>query len=269
MQKANTLLRKLNTDQGHSFGAWQTFAGAHLARTLSRTGVDWVLIDCEHGNIGDNEMHDAVHAVASCGASPIVRIPENQGWMVKRALDAGAHGILVPMLHSVDDAKKVVQSAKFPPRGKRGFGSPFSVGAFNTKPPLSDWDYLTTANDSLLTIVQIETQEALDCVEDIAKVDGIDVVFVGPFDLGNSIGHPIRENYAPELEQAIARILKAAQQAGKKSGIFCADGDMAMKYANMGFQMISVADDFSSISKGVETELSKIKHASSVDRSKL
>jgi 4-hydroxy-2-oxoheptanedioate aldolase len=182
MQNANVLLRKLNTDKGHSFGAWQTFAGAHLSSTLARTGVDWVLIDCEHGNIGgmlaeifhrgllftkttlDNEMHDAVRAVASCDVSPIVRIPENQGWMVKRALDAGAHGILVPMLRSIDDAKKVVLNAKFPPRGIRGFGSPFSTGAFNTRPRLNDWDYLTNANDSLLTIVQIETREALNNV---------------------------------------------------------------------------------------------------------
>ena len=106
-------------------------------------------------------MHEAVHAVASCGASPIVRIAENQGWLVKRALDAGAHGILVPMLRGVEDAERVVQYAKFPPQGVRGFGSPFAAGAFNTKPRLSDWDYLTLTNSSLLTVVQIETKEAL------------------------------------------------------------------------------------------------------------
>lgn len=110
-------------------------------------------------------MHASIHAVASCGASPIVRIPENHGWMVKRALDAGAHGIVVPMLSSVEDAKQVVHNAKFPPQGKRGFGSPFTTAAFDTKPRLSDWDYLTKANDSLLTVVQIETSTAVDNVQ--------------------------------------------------------------------------------------------------------
>lgn len=119
-------------------------------------------------------MHESVHAVASCGVSPIVRIPANEGWMVKRALDAGAHGVLVPLIYSVDDAKKLVDSAKFPPRGKRGFGSPFSMGAFDVNGDLSGLQYMQNANDNLLTIVQIETKEALAVVEEIAKVDGID-----------------------------------------------------------------------------------------------
>ena len=109
-------------------------------------------------------MHECVHAVASCGVSPIVRIPANEGWMVKRALDAGAHGIIVPLLYSVEDAKKLVQAAKFPPFGKRGFGSPFSMGTFDTKGGLSGFEYMNNANNTLLTIVQIETREALAVV---------------------------------------------------------------------------------------------------------
>lgn len=109
-------------------------------------------------------MHESVQALASINVSPIVRIPANEGWMVKRALDAGAHGIIVPLLTSVDDAKKLVQTAKFPPYGKRGFGSPFSMGSFEVQGNLSGYDYMMNANDNLLTIVQIETKEALDCV---------------------------------------------------------------------------------------------------------
>lgn len=106
-------------------------------------------------------MHDSVHAVASCGVSPIVRIPDNQGWMVKRALDAGAHGIIVPLLYTVEDARRLVRSAKFPPVGQRGFGSPFSMGAFDNTGNLSGFEYMNAANENLLTIVQIETKEAL------------------------------------------------------------------------------------------------------------
>ena len=112
----------------------------------------------------DDAMHESVHAVASTGVSPIVRIPANEGWMVKRALDAGAHGIIVPLLYTVEDAKKLVEASKFPPRGRRGFGSPFSMGAFDNSGNLSGFEYMNAANDNLLTIVQIETKEAFDNV---------------------------------------------------------------------------------------------------------
>lgn len=109
-------------------------------------------------------MHEAVAAIASCGVSPIVRIPANVDWMVKRALDAGAHGIVVPLIHSVDDAKQLAQNAKFPPAGRRGFGSPFSMGMFDVQGNLSQLEYLQNANDNLVTCVQIETQGALNAV---------------------------------------------------------------------------------------------------------
>lgn len=120
-------------------------------------------------------MHDSVHAVAACGVSPIVRIAANESWMVKRALDSGAHGVLVPLIYSAEDARTLVESAKFPPRGKRGFGSPFSMGAFDLNGNLSGLEYMQNANDSLLTIIQIETASALADVENIAKIEGIDV----------------------------------------------------------------------------------------------
>lgn len=159
--------------------------------------------------------------------------------MVKRALDAGAHGIIVPLLYSVDDAKQLVQSAKFPPKGRRGFGSPFSMGAFDSSGGLTGLQYMQNANDSLLTIVQIETKEALSVVEEIARVDGIDVLFVGPWDLGNNIGHPVLGEFDQELKSAISRVRDAAKAAGKWSGIYVPGGEAARKYAGEGFNMVS------------------------------
>ncbi|KAI1126188.1 Pyruvate/Phosphoenolpyruvate kinase-like domain-containing protein [Nemania abortiva] len=204
-------------------GVWQTLPGQNVSRILARTpGIDWVLVDCEHGNIDDAAMHEAVPAIASCGVSPIVRLPDMQGWMIKRALDAGAHGILIPLLRSAEEARKIVAAAKFPPQGQRGLGSPFAMERFHPIPTMTE--YLQHANDSLLTIVQIETQEALDAVEEIAEVPGIDVLFIGPFDLGNNIGYPILDGVIrPELEQAIDRILAATTKAGKKAGFFASN----------------------------------------------
>ncbi|CZT01574.1 probable 2-dehydro-3-deoxyglucarate aldolase [Rhynchosporium agropyri] len=242
MQKANRLRMAFEEGKGASMGCWQMIPGSNVSRTLARTGVDWVLVDCEHGNIDDAAMHEAVPAIAACGISPIVRIPDNQGFMVKRALDSGAHGVLVPLLYTVEDAQRLVKSAKFPPQGQRGFGSPFPHERFS--PSLSSTDYLQQANSSILVMVQIETKEALHNVDAIAAVEGIDVLFVGPFDLGNNIGRPIIGGVMhEELNVAIKKVLDASRNAGKKAGIFCTNGEQGKGYADMGFDMISVATD--------------------------
>ncbi|CAG8973984.1 hypothetical protein HYALB_00011562 [Hymenoscyphus albidus] len=241
-----------------AFGCWQMAPGSNVSRTLARTGVDFVVVDCEHGNMDDAAMHEAVPAIAACGVSPIVRIPDNQGYMVKRALDSGAHGILVPLLYTVEDAQKLVRSAKFPPQGTRGFGSPFPAERFD--PLLGATDYLQQANDSILTIVQIETKEALDDVDAIAAVPGIDVLFVGPFDLGNNIGHPILDGTMHQnLITAIDKVLRAATSAGKKAGIFCTSGEQGRIFAEKGFQMMSTATDIYVLAGGVMASLATAK----------
>lgn len=242
--------------QGASMGLWQTLPGANISRILARSGVDWVMVDCEHGNIDDAAMHEAVPAIASCGVSPIVRLPDMQGWMIKRALDAGAHGILIPLLRTPEEAKKIVAAAKFPPQGQRGLGSPFAMERFNPIPSMTE--YLQQANDSLLTMVQIETQEALDSVDEIAAVPGVDLLFVGPFDLGNNIGHPILNGVVkPELEQAIDQILAASHKAGKKAAFFASNAAQAKKYADKGFDMISAALDATILQSSVALSLAE------------
>lgn len=174
-------------------------------------------------------MHIAVPTIASCGISPIVRIADNQSWMVKRALDSGARkfpslpsylfgelpsssfilirtkdGILVPLIYTLSDVHRLVASAKFPPLGVRGFGSPFPMERFH--PSITSAQYLQQANDSTLVCVQIETKEALEDLESIAAVDGVDVLFVGPFDLGNNIGRPILDGVMHEECESCHRL---------------------------------------------------------------
>ncbi|KAK2065102.1 HpcH/HpaI aldolase/citrate lyase family protein [Colletotrichum caudatum] len=269
MQTANRLRTAFTKGAGPSLGLWQMIPGANVSRVLARSpGVDWVLVDCEHGNIDDGAMHDAVPAIAAAGISPIVRLPDMQGWMVKRALDCGAHGILVPLLRTAQEAKDLVQAAKFPPWGRRGFGSPLAMERFSPAPSMTE--YLQQANDSLLTMVQIETKEALESIEDIAAVEGIDVLFIGPFDLGqyklrghpgiyetpppnkrdagNNIGHPVINGIIKkELDDAIDRVLEATHKAGKKVGIFCTSGEQSKFFADKGFDMISVATDYTAL----------------------
>ena len=145
-------------------------------------------------------------------------------------------GIVVPLLNTVEDAQKIVQAAKFPPMGVRGFGSPFPMGTFGNP---SMTDYLKQANEAILTIIQIETKEALSNVDAIAKLPGVDVLLIGPFDLGNNLGHPILDGtMAPELKKAIADIQRSAADNGKKTGIYATTGDQARQFADDGFHMV-------------------------------
>ncbi|KAH0498376.1 hypothetical protein TgHK011_005630 [Trichoderma gracile] len=229
-----------------ALGGWQMIPGSTISRLLAQSGVDWVVVDCEHGGMDDRAMHEAVPAIAALGVSPVVRIPGMEPWMVKRALDTGAHGVLVPLLRTVQEAKDLVQASKFPPWGKRGFGSPYSAKQFGRT--ISSADYLEQANESVLTMVQIETKEALEAVDEIAAVEGIDVLFVGPFDLGNNIGHRITaEGIPPQLEEALLKIQAAAKKAGKKSGIYTLDPQHAKTVQKQGFDMVHIVTDYMGI----------------------
>ncbi|KAK4539281.1 hypothetical protein LTR36_000835 [Oleoguttula mirabilis] len=224
--------------------------GANLSRTLARTpNLDWICVDTEHGNISDDSMHECVAAIAACGLSPVVRVAEGQHWMIKRALDAGAHGVMVPLVRTAEDARNIAQSTKFPPAGTRGLGSPFSMEKFG--PHVTQTQYYREANAATVVILQIETAAALEHVRDIAAVPGVDVLLVGPYDLGNSIGHPILNgpDMDPELHDAIATIHAAAQEAGKFTAIYCGSGEQARGYADQGFNMVNVMNDVVALQK--------------------
>ncbi|CAK4032374.1 2-keto-3-deoxy-L-rhamnonate aldolase [Lecanosticta acicola] len=254
MQSANRLLKALKTNKP-TFGGWQKLPGSNLSRTIARTpNLDWICLDCEHGNISDSEMHESVAAIAACGVSPIVRVADGQHWMIKRALDSGAHGIIIPLLHTAEDVENVVRYSKFPPQGNRGLGGAFAMEKFidqtaSDPEEISLQQYFREANDSIVVIVQIETASALERISSIAAVPGVDVCFIGPVDLGNSIGYPCESlgNYAPELEEAIGKIKGEAQAAGKWTGIYTSGGESAKKYASEGFSMINAMNDVSAI----------------------
>ncbi|KAK2126246.1 Pyruvate/Phosphoenolpyruvate kinase-like domain-containing protein [Fusarium oxysporum II5] len=234
MGSGNFFKTALDKGAGPSLGYWQMMPSTNISRMLAQTpGCDWVLIDCEHGDLDDRDMRQCVPAVAAAGASPI---------------------ILVPLLQTAQEARDIVKAAKFPPMGNRGFGSPFSMDRF--KPiPTSD-EYLQQANDSLLTLVQIETKSALDNLEEIAAVEGIDVLFIGPFDLGNSIGYPILNGVVkPELKAAINRILEVSRKAGKKCGIYSGSGEQAMGYIEAGFNMVHIGTDYAMLHQATRAEM--------------
>ncbi|KAL4758152.1 HpcH/HpaI aldolase family protein [Aspergillus foveolatus] len=196
--------------------------GTNLTRTICRSApnINWLFVDLEHGNISNDSMHEIVAAAAACGTLPIVRTAESQHWMIKRALDGGAHGIMVPMIENVNDATRVVEDSKFPPRGKR----------YGQIRQLTGVEYLQQADKCLN-------------IDASAAIDGIDVLFIGPFDLSVNMGCLIsgadEEDYAPQLRDAILRIYHAGKRNGKAVGVYTGTGARGKAYAKSGFQMIN------------------------------
>ncbi|KAJ4472131.1 Pyruvate/Phosphoenolpyruvate kinase-like domain-containing protein [Lentinula aciculospora] len=248
-------------------GSWLMFPGASLARMVAQMGYDFVLVDCEHGNIADADMHTSVGAIAAQGVSPVVRIPAPENWIVKRTLDTGAHGILCPMMSTAEEARKLVSYAKFPiPKnlrtpdsicGIRGAGSPFAPAAFGQ----GMGEYIATANRNIFIAVQIETIEGLESCEEIAKVDGIDMLFVGPNDLCSSMGYPALEHlHNPEVQNAIQRVLSAAKAAGKYAGMFCTSAEQVEARYEQGFDFMNLGADVVALATWNAVELGKLKN---------
>ncbi|KDQ60501.1 hypothetical protein JAAARDRAFT_32912 [Jaapia argillacea MUCL 33604] len=255
-----------------AFGAWITLPGVFNLRTVAQASphLSWVLVDCEHGLTSlVPGAAEAMQTLAGVGRenvdapSAIVRIPATgfssaggtgMGWQIKYALDAGARGILVPMVGSEEKAREIAAEARFPPIGRRGFGSPFTNGTWGISPG----DYLGSANESVVVMVQIETKEGVENMESIIKVDGIDALFIGPYDLSISLGFPPPSpDPHPEVEKVIQKILGVAHAAQKKCAIYCTSGSQSALRAKQGFDIISVTTDVGALSEAIAKNLAE------------
>jgi 4-hydroxy-2-oxoheptanedioate aldolase len=227
-------------------GAWLSLPSVPSARIMARLGFDWLVVDMEHSAQHPVLMGDMVATIADAGTcAPIVRVPTNSvGWF-KWALDAGAWGVVVPMVNTREEARRAVEFSKYPPLGARSIGGAFGPYGFG----ITDWpDYARTANDEIIVIVQIESALALENLDGILSVPGIDVAFVGPNDLHAQLGlTPSSDGAEPEFMEALERIKAAARQHRVALGIFSSNGEAAAARVRQGFQMISVTTDVSSM----------------------
>jgi 4-hydroxy-2-oxoheptanedioate aldolase len=221
---------------------------------MARLGFDWLVIDMEHSAQNPVLMADMVGAIADAGTcAPFVRVPAHSVEWFKWALDAGAWGIVVPMVNTREEALRVIEYAKYPPFGERSIGGAFGPYGFG----ITNWsEYASTANDETLVAVQIESRAGLEHLDDILSVAGIDVAFVGPNDLHAQLGLvPSSDGAEPEFMEALARIREGARRHNVALGIFSSDGQAAALRVSQGFQMISVTTDISSMIAGAARNL--------------
>lgn len=237
-----------------TLGAWCMMPGAMSAEALGKAGFDWVLIDMQHGCMDYETALSMIRAVDLSEAVPIVRVPWNDPGIIGRVLDAGALGVVIPMIQSAADARRAVDACLYPPAGSRSFG-PVRVG-------LRDGPgYFATANARVAVIPMIETAQALEEVEQIAATPGVDALFVGPFDLSIALGLPPGDNDGePVFDAAIARIAAAARSAGVATAVL-SNAKVAPLRLKQGFQMVSVVTDINALTMAARADLDTVRRA--------
>ncbi len=237
-----------------TLGAWCMIPSSLTAEILAKGGFDWALVDMQHGCMGYETAVEMIRAIDLAGITPIVRVPWNEPGIIGRMLDAGAMGIVAPMVNSVEEARRLVESCLYPPAGRRSLG-PVRVGARD------GLGYVAGANARVAVIPMIETAEALAAVEDIAAVPGVDALFVGPFDLSFSLGLPPGDNDGkPAFDAAISRINAAARARGIATAVLT-NPTLAALRAAQGFRMMSVVTDAALLGAAAQAGLASARAA--------
>jgi 4-hydroxy-2-oxoheptanedioate aldolase len=237
--RSNTVKQALKEGKAQ-VGTWLSLASPFAARFMARSGFHWLTLDIEHSPV-DWETAGAIFgAVADAGCVPLARVPAIRHDSVKRALDAGAYGIVFPMCCSADEAYEAVAACKYPPAGRRSVGGGLHTLNFDA----SSSDYYAHANDEILVIVQAEHYLAVERCEEIFAVPGLDAMFVGPNDLLASMGKtPAMETDDPEFVAALRKLLDAAVRHGIAPGLHTADAEMALRRIAEGWRFVAISSE--------------------------
>ncbi len=235
-----------------SFAAWCGIPDPSVAEIMVREGFDCAVLDMQHGAIDYGIAIQGISNCALAGKPAIVRIPVGEFSTASRMLDAGAAGIIAPMVNSVEDARQLAAFTKFPPMAERSWGPARAL----TLTGLAPADYLAQANGFSLTIAMIETRAAMDALDDILAVPGIDGVFVGPSDLSIALSNGASVNQlSPDVDKAMDHIVARAKAHKKFASAFCGDGKRAAEIAAKGFQLMSIGSDIMQLRAGAKAGL--------------
>lgn len=217
--------------------AWQHLPGTYLSELLASSGADVVTLDMQHGMIDINSAKDSILAIEARGSVPFVRLPREDPALIVQLLDAGAVGLICPTIESVAQASAFVSASYYPPVGRRSYGPNRAVMSMGS-------DYFSSAKHQVFTFAMIETVAGLECVEEIAAIPALTGLFIGPGDLGISMGlPPMQDRTEPEIVAAINRVATAADSAGKRTGIHASTPEYAADMANLGFDLVTIMSD--------------------------
>ena len=241
-------LKKQITDLNNIRGAMIfEFFSPGIPIILKNAGCQFIIFDMEHGGLSLEQFKTLAIISNANKIAPLIRIPEVNYNYVARALDLGAAGIMAPMVNTQEEALKIVQSSKYPPNGIRGAGFGFAHDNYKNENPLS---YINKVNNNLINIIQIESKQALENIEEIAAIDGVDCIWIGHFDLTNFLGIP--GQFGSDIYfNSIKKVVAAAKLNKKSLGIMVNNQDELKMYSNLGFNMIAVGTEMSILSRSI------------------
>ncbi|MFN0197967.1 MAG: HpcH/HpaI aldolase family protein [Planctomycetaceae bacterium] len=221
-------------------GTWLSLGNLFATRVMARVGFPWLTVDLEHSPIDWSEAAMLFGAIADAGGVPLARVPRGDHDHIKRVLDAGAYGIIVPMVNTVEEAKIAIAAAKYPPVGNRSVGGGLHCLNFQA----SAGDYFKHANDEILVVLQTESPEGVDNAEAIYSLPGVDAIFVGPNDLSAQMRGPDGIDPSPEqLEAMLQRVLAVGKKVGTPVGLHCMSVEAVQKRIAEGWQFLAIGSE--------------------------
>ena len=231
---------------------WSSIANTFNSEILAVSGFDSVTIDMQHGLVGYQKVVEMLQAISGYNITPMVRVPWNDPSMVMRCLDAGAYGIICPMVNTKEECEKFVAACRYPPKGNRSFG-PIRARMY------AGDDYFKHANDTLLNFAMIETSEAVDNLDKILSVEELDAVYIGPSDLAVTMGYAPGA-YEKEVEDCLSYIIEMCKKKNIKAGIHCPDGKTVKERFDMGYNLGTISADAALLSQASKREIADAKN---------
>ena len=233
-------VKKLLKEGKPTFGTWLSLGDVFAARVLARMGYDWLTLDLEHAPVDLHQASIIFGAIADLGCIPLARVPQGSHDHIKRVLDAGAFGIVVPMVDTVEQAQTAIRAAKYPPTGNRSLGGSLSALNFSC----SSGEYFKKANDEILVILQTESPRGIANAHEIYSLPGVDAIFVGPVDLRAQMRSPDgTEATEDAFQAALQQVVDIGKRTGTPTGMHVMDAQAARKRADQGMQFIAIGSE--------------------------
>jgi len=252
----NTLKRRLQAGEA-LIGCWLGMAEPYLAEISATAGFDWLLIDGEHAPNDIRSIAAQLAVLEASGSSVVIRLPDDNPAKIKQALDIGAQTLLIPMVESAEQAQRIYRATRYPPLGFRGVGSALARASKFAAIP----DYLTTADDQICVLAQVESKVGLEALDGILQIDGIDGVFIGPSDLAADMGH-IGKPGEPEVKNAVLDALTRIRAAGKIAGVLSLDPQYIADCREAGANFLGVGIDVTLFAGAMRAHAKKYKTSS-------
>ena len=245
-----------------TIGVWLSLGNVHSAETLASLGFDWVCIDLQHGLLDYKDLTTMLPAISTSAATPMVRVPWNEPYEIMKALDAGAYGVIVPMVNDRAEAERAVAACRYPPDGSRSFG-PIRAALYGGR------GYAREANGEIACIAMIETAEGIAKVEEIVTTPGLDGVYIGPSDLALALGLPPRgDSDDPVHAATVERIRDACHRHGLAIGIHTGSLEYTRRYLDFGFNFVTLGSDLGFMVRTAAADLAAIRGTMEKQREK-